>query len=97
VPSALKSVKPARRFVVSGRVQGVGFRYYTREVAWQHGLIGRVRNRADGTVEVIASGAREQLDRFEDWLRHGPRLARVDALRVETIEALDYTDFDIDS
>jgi len=51
----------ARTYVVHGRVQGVGFRYFVERVARQLGLDGYVKNRADGTVEVYASGRAEQL------------------------------------
>jgi len=85
----------ARRYVVAGRVQGVGFRYHTREMAWQCAITGRVRNLANGTVEVVACGTREHLEGFEHWLRHGPPLARVDDLCVEAIDDPEFTDFDI--
>jgi acylphosphatase len=72
----------ARRFVVRGRVQGVGFRYFVREYAQIEGLHGWVTNRADGAVEVFAEGERESLRRFEMQLRKGPPAARVDDLLV---------------
>jgi len=95
--NAAEGAYVARRYIVSGQVQGVGFRYYTCEWAWKYALTGRVRNLPDRTVEVLARGTREQLERFESWLRHGPPQARVDVLRVEAIGELGYTDFDIDS
>jgi len=72
----------ARRFVVSGRVQGVGFRMFVSDAAHVEGLTGWVLNRADGTVEVLAEGDREAVRRFEARLRRGPagaRIERVDA------------------
>lgn len=57
---------------VEGRVQGVGFRYFTMEVAQRYGLTGWVRNRWDGKVEIIAEGEHEQLNRFLAELRRGP-------------------------
>jgi acylphosphatase len=66
------------RFEVLGRVQGVGFRWYVRERARALGLAGSVRNRADGSVEVIARGEAAALDRLYDLLRQGPPGARVD-------------------
>lgn len=71
------------RAVVSGRVQGVGFRYSTQEVASDLGLAGWVRNLADGRVELEAEGDRQTLDRLLDFLRAGPRMARVDGVSVE--------------
>jgi len=68
--------------IVHGVVQGVNFRYYTRRQASRLGLVGYVRNKWDGTVEVVAEGQREVLERLLDWLHVGPRSAvveRVDA------------------
>lgn len=70
----------ARRWRVSGRVQGVFFRASTRVEAMRLGLDGSAVNLADGRVEVIASGAPEALARLDAWLRQGPPQARVDAL-----------------
>ncbi|GAB3514858.1 acylphosphatase [Pseudoxanthomonas daejeonensis] len=74
-------VRIARRWRVSGRVQGVFFRASTRVEALRLGLDGSAVNLADGQVEVIASGATEALDQLEAWLRRGPPQARVDALQ----------------
>ena len=68
--------------IVHGIVQGVNFRYYTRSKASKLGLVGYVRNRWDGTVEVVAEGERDGLERLLAWLHVGPRSAfveRVDA------------------
>ena len=67
----------ARRYVVSGRVQGVGFRWYVMRRAQALKLRGVVRNLPDGRVEVVAVGSDEAVKRFEDDLREGPSLARV--------------------
>ena len=75
----------ARRYVVIGRVQGVGFRWFVENEASRLGVAGWVRNRQDGSVEVLAAGSREQLDSLYDILNRGPRAARVD--RVEVSEA----------
>lgn len=63
--------------VVHGRVQGVGFRAATHEAGRRLGLAGWVRNRPDGTVEVRAQGDEQTLEQLHDFLRHGPRMARV--------------------
>ncbi len=82
--SAEKSIE-ARRFVVRGRVQGVGFRWFVEREAHILGIAGWVRNNADGSVEVLAHGTRDQLFGLCSRLREGPRAARVDA--VEESEA----------
>ena len=76
----------ARRYLISGRVQGVGFRFFTEAAASREGIEGWVRNLPDGRVEVAAEGDRESVDRFERAVRHGPPGARVD--RVETFDDL---------
>ncbi|MFZ3212677.1 MAG: acylphosphatase [Terriglobales bacterium] len=67
-----------RRYVVRGRVQGVGFRFFVEREAHMLGVAGWVRNNPDGTVEVLAMGTREQLMGLRGRLRDGPRAARVD-------------------
>ncbi len=71
---------PSYRFIVSGQVQGVGFRYSALAQARRLGLSGWVGNRADGAVEGVASGARDQLEIFRAWLQRGPPAARVESL-----------------
>ena len=73
-PSAIQRF----RFVVAGRVQGVGFRWAARTEAVRLGLVGYVRNRPDGAVEGEAQGDARGLETFRAWLRHGPPLARVE-------------------
>jgi len=68
----------ARRFIVRGRVQGVGFRWFVEREAHMLGISGWVRNNADGSVEVLAMGTRDQLSGLRSRLREGPRAARVD-------------------
>ena len=67
----------ARRYFISGRVQGVGFRYFAERAAREIGVTGWARNLDDGRVEVHANGSPEQLSRFEARLRMGPRYAEV--------------------
>jgi len=68
----------ARRFLVRERVQGVGFRWFVEREAHMLGIAGWVRNKADGSVEVLAIGNRDQLLGLRSRLRQGPRAARVD-------------------
>jgi len=75
----------ARRFLVRGRVQGVGFRWFVEREAHVLHIAGWVRNNSDGSVEVLAQGTRDQLSGLRSRLREGPRAARVDA--VEEFEA----------
>ncbi|HSH46043.1 MAG TPA: acylphosphatase [Longimicrobiales bacterium] len=74
-----------RAYRITGRVQGVGFRWFTRNAATDLGIGGSVRNAGDGSVEVVARGPTDQLDKLEETLRAGPSAARVEAVqRVET-------------
>ena len=72
----------ARRFLVRGRVQGVGFRWFVEREAHILGIAGWVRNNHDGSVEILAQGTRDQLAGLHGRLRDGPRAARVDAVEV---------------
>jgi acylphosphatase len=78
------SEKPieAKRYLVRGRVQGVGFRWFVEREAHMLGIAGWVRNNHDGTVEVLAQGTRDQLSGLHSRLREGPRAARVDTVEV---------------
>jgi acylphosphatase len=76
-------MRVARRFLVSGRVQGVGFRFFAEAVGAREGLHGWVRNLPDGRVEAVAEGEVSALDRFEHALQSGPRSARVDEVVTE--------------
>ena len=75
----------ARRYVIGGRVQGVGFRYFTEAAAARERILGWVRNMPDGRVEISAEGDAEALDRFERSLRHGPPHARVERVDVDNM------------
>jgi acylphosphatase len=90
--ASTENVAPrACRFLVRGRVQGVGFRWFVEREAHTLGIAGWVRNRADGTVEVLAIGTREQLSGLRSRLREGPRAARVDDVEeseAETVKGL---------
>ena len=75
----------ARRFILSGRVQGVGFRYFAQDAARREGLHGYVTNQDDGSVEVKAEGDAEALDRFERTLRQGPSRSRVENVVIDEV------------
>jgi acylphosphatase len=83
--SATQQSTEARRFLVRGRVQGVGFRWFVEREAHILGIAGWVRNNSDSSVEVFAVGTRDQLSGLRSRLREGPRAARVDD--VEELEA----------
>ena len=74
----------AKRFVVRGRVQGVGFRWFVSELAALEGAGGWVANRPDGTVEALIQAEAEALARIERQIRRGPPAARVES--VETMD-----------
>ncbi|MBY0494224.1 MAG: acylphosphatase [Cyanobacteria bacterium] len=76
----------ARRFIVSGRVQGVGFRYFALDAARREGVNGYVMNHDDGSVEAVAEGESEAIERFERALRRGPSRSRVEQVMVDEIE-----------
>ncbi len=87
----------ARRFIINGEVQGVGFRYFALRVAARHQITGTVRNLPDGRVEVVAEGEREEMDEFKKELATGPRLADVSSLDEADIAVTGrYRDFRID-
>ena len=73
----------ARRFVIGGRVQGVGFRMFTEAAAAREGVHGYVRNLEDGRVEALVEGDQAAVDRVELALRRGPSGARVETFEVE--------------
>lgn len=75
----------ARRFLVSGRVQGVGFRYFVQDRAAAEGVHGHVQNLPDGRVEVVIEGDDESVERMERAIRRGPIGARVDDVQVEPL------------
>lgn len=68
--------------VIRGRVQGVGFRYFTREIARELNITGCVRNTYEGAVEVVAEGEEGRLARFIGVLKQGPDRAEVDSIEV---------------
>jgi len=75
------------RAVVRGDVQGVGFRFGVRRLAWQLGLTGFAENAPDGSVRVEVEGSSERLDQLEAFLHTGPRWATVSSVEVERAAA----------
>jgi acylphosphatase len=73
----------AKRYYVSGLVQGVGYRYFAQRAARRLGLAGYVRNLRDGRVEVYAAGAAAALDQLRMELEHGPRSAQISSVTEE--------------
>lgn len=74
---------------ITGRVQGVGFRNFTRGRAHRLGVTGWVRNERDGSVRLEAEGDRETLDSLVEAVQHGPRMARVENVEVDWSDATD--------
>lgn len=76
-----------RKYLISGKVQGVGYRYFASRVARELKLVGWVRNLPDGRVEAMASGPVAKLKRFDSELRIGPPRAEVTAVQIEEAPA----------
>lgn len=88
-------LKLCRRYLISGRVQGVWFRASTQEEAKKLGVTGLARNLPDGSVEVIACGTEEQLSQLYQWLQKGPPLAEVKEVKSEEVALKDYDRFGV--
>ena len=71
------------RLLISGRVQGVAFRWATQRAAEERSVTGWVRNLPDGRVEAVVEGPRQQVNDLVDWCRQGPSAARVDSLDIQ--------------
>jgi acylphosphatase len=78
-------MRVARRYLITGRVQGVGFRAFTEAQALVEGLHGWVRNLGDGRVEALFEGEAESVDRAEAKLRRGPSGSRIEDFTVESV------------
>lgn len=89
------AVLSARRFRISGRVQGVGYRAFAQRAARELEVTGWARNLADGSVEVHGNGSTARLDAFEGHLRQGPRWGEVRGVEVAEVEPTATTDFTI--
>lgn len=84
-----------KRFVVTGRVQGVFYRGAAQDSARRLGLNGWVRNCSDGSVELVACGEARALDELAAWLWKGPSQARVEAVQQEVIALLNFGGFEV--
>ncbi len=83
--------------IFAGRVQGVGFRRFVKNKAYEYGIKGYVRNLPDGTVEVMAEGEEKVLKSFFEEIENGPPLASVNGIRYEFIDKTGgYNDFKIE-
>jgi acylphosphatase len=80
-------MRVARRFVISGRVQAVGFRFFAQDAAVREGVTGWVQNLPDGRVEALVEGDEEAVTRVERAIRSGPPGARVEQVHVVDEEA----------
>lgn len=85
-PTGAGSIARRRRIRVTGRVQGVGFRYFVQSVARNLGLMGFVRNEPDQAVTAEVQGPAEAITEFERHMARGPALARVDSVVAEDME-----------
>ena len=87
----------ARRFFVSGDVQGVGYRFFAQRAAARHQVVGYVKNLADGRVEALVEGSPSQVEAFKHDLATGPRFGRVDAVEELNLDPSDtYSSFRIE-
>lgn len=86
----------AKRYIISGQVQGVGFRWFARKHATLLSIQGWVRNKNDGSVEVWAEGSTQTLEEFENRLKTGPLGARVHSIQVGEVQPMGtFRGFDI--
>jgi len=85
-----------RHYVISGRVQGVGFRWFVEREAAQTGITGWVRNCTNGDVEVMATGTPDQLRALRQKLQQGPRASRVDYVSESKVALLPANTFRIE-
>jgi acylphosphatase len=95
ISSTERSNVIARHAIVTGDVQGVGFRHYTKLEARELGLAGFVRNLSDGNVEVWAEGPKTAVEELLQWLERGPPSARVDRVSVREVEPARATRFEV--
>ncbi len=80
---------------IKGRVQGVGFRYHTLEIAKEFNINGFVRNITDGSVYIQAAGTKDEVESFIAWCNYGPRMAFVESVKVFETDDKQFSDFSI--
>jgi acylphosphatase len=80
---------------VYGKVQGVGFRFYTQKTALEMGVNGYVKNMRDGSVFIEAEAEREVMETFVEWVKMGPEWARVDEINVQEMPVQKFDNFTI--
>ncbi|NOI03655.1 acylphosphatase [Vibrio anguillarum] len=90
IERGIQMAQQCDKFIVTGRVQGVGFRYHTAHQGLKLGLTGYAKNLHNGEVEVIAIGNSENLEQFYQWLQQGPKTAKVMSVLRESL--LSYTE-----
>lgn len=88
-------MKIAKHYLVTGLVQGVGFRRFVQKRALEHNLTGWVRNLDDGRVEALCEGVESDLLRFERFISKGPESGRVDELMQKSVEPQSVAGFEI--
>lgn len=88
-------MKKTASITVSGRVQGVGFRYYTKKKATECNVSGFVQNKSDGSVYIEASGETLDIETFIDWCKRGPSWARVSEIKISEFPYKAWSTFEI--
>jgi acylphosphatase len=87
----------ARRFLIRGGVQGVGYRFFAQRAAAKHQVVGYVRNEPDGSVEVLAEGPPSNMEAFKNELAVGPQWSRVEQLEeIDLDPSGTYTSFRVE-
>lgn len=90
-------MKVARKFLISGDVQGVGYRFFGQRAAARHQVVGYIRNCDDGSVEAFAEGSANSVEAFKNDLATGPQFAKVERLEEINLEpAGEYSSFRIE-
>jgi len=84
-----------RSYLVSGRVQGIGFREWVRRTARAQGVRGGVRNREDGRVEAVATAQADVLERFERMLRDRSAISRIESVESSDVDETPFSDFEV--
>lgn len=86
-------MKKSYRITVYGKVQNVGFRFYTSRTAGEFNISGFVKNETDGTVYIEAEGEADALESFISWCKRGPQYARVDRFDIQEQPVMNYKGF----